>query len=58
METPVTASGRPRVADPTFHLEDERTRAYREASARLRDQSKVASLNGKPASPATAAASN
>ena len=42
----LTSAGR--SIDPTFHLEDERTRAYREAAARMRSQSGVAALNGKP----------
>ena len=37
-----------RILDPTFHLEDERTKAYREATVKMRSQSGVASLNGKP----------
>ena len=36
-----TVKGIKRVPDPTFHLEDERTRAYREASARMRTHSGV-----------------
>jgi len=47
MET-TNAVGVKRVPDPTFHLEDERTRAYREAAVRMRTHSGVASLNGKP----------
>jgi hypothetical protein len=34
--------------DPTLHLEDERTRAYRAEVARMRNQSGVSALNGKP----------
>jgi hypothetical protein len=37
-----------RIPDPTFHLEDERTRAYREEVARMRNQSGLSGLNGKP----------
>lgn len=48
MEMAAPAGARLRVVDPTIHLEDERTRAYREAAAKLRDSSKVAALNGKP----------
>jgi len=47
-----------RIPDPTFHLEDERTKAYREEVARMRTQSGVAALNGKPHEAVTAAAAN
>ena len=44
----VAKPGVVRVADPTYHLENEATRAYREEVAKMRRQSSVASLNGKP----------
>lgn len=36
------------TADPTIHLENEATRAYRVAAARLRSESRMPALNGKP----------
>jgi hypothetical protein len=51
-----TGQGVKRVPDPTFHLESEGTRAYREAAAKMRNQSGVVALNGKPErEPATVA---
>ncbi len=47
METATVPSIRLRVPDPTFHLEDERTQAYRSAASQMRTHSGVASLNGK-----------
>lgn len=37
-----------RFVDPTIHLENEATKAYREEVARMRTQSGLAGLNGKP----------
>jgi len=37
-----------RVVDPTYHLENEATRAYRDAASQGRTRSSVAALNGKP----------
>lgn len=46
MEKAAAPSAALRVVDPTFHLEDEATKAYRLA-AQMRTQSGVAALNGK-----------
>lgn len=48
------AAGLRVAVDPTFHLEDERTKAYRAAAAQMRSQSGVAALNGKPIEAAAA----
>lgn len=56
LEATAPASVRLRVADPTYHLENEGTRAYREAAARMRNHSGVAALNGKPEREPVAAA--
>ncbi len=49
---PVTVG---RAVDPTIHLEDERTKAYRLAAAQLRNQSGLGGLNGKPSEQPAAA---
>lgn len=51
---PAPASVGLRVVDPTFHLEDEATKAYRLA-AQMRTQSGLSGLNGKPHAEAQAA---
>jgi Protein of unknown function (DUF2637) len=54
LETPAVPAVKRRFVDPTIHLEDERTRAYREAAVKMRSHSGVASLNGKSHEVATA----
>ena len=48
LEASAPGVGRLRVADPTFHLENEATKAYREATVKMRNQSGLGALNGKP----------
>ena len=55
METAAVV-GVKRIPDPTFHLENEATRAYREEVARMRRQSGLSGLNGKPVLEQAAAA--